>query len=364
MKQQLLKIIFIGFTLCYVQSISAVEVVLSCSPKAGGTITSSGYKYTAHPNSGYKFAYWKNGSNTYTANPVDLTSTLSLLDAMEYYVGSFSLTAYFTKVTTYTITWKNYDGSTLKTTQVEQGKTPSYTGSTPTRPATAQYAYVFKGWTPSVTAATANKTYTATYTALQKYTITFNANGGVIPANGNMGNTPSGHTTTLNSDRTSGTVVVTTSKTNFQNMANDCPSRDGYTFEGWYTDPTSGEQVYSNTGVRVAGTYWDSDGKWIGTSNVTLYAHWAPNPYTISTSATNGIVEGGGTYNYGTDQQLLATPDECYEFIQWSDGNTDNPRLITVTGNATYTAEFVKIEYIITTETDNPSHGSAEVVNN
>lgn len=37
---------------------------------------------------------------------------------------------------------------------------------------------------------------------------------------------------------------------------------------------------------------------------------------------------------------LTAIPDTGYKFKQWSDGNTDNPRAITVTGNATYTAEF------------------------
>ena len=51
-----------------------------------------------------------------------------------------------------------------------------------------------------------------------------------------MGNTPSGHITTLSTDRTSGTVVVTKDKSHFQTMTNDCPSREGYTFAGWYTD--------------------------------------------------------------------------------------------------------------------------------
>ena len=69
--------------------------------------------------------------------------------------------------------------------------------------------------------------------------------------------------------------------------------------------------------------------------------------YTITTSATNGTVTGGGTYNEGTVIQLTATPNECYEFTRWSDGNTDNPRTVTVTGNATYTAEFEKISYTV-----------------
>lgn len=270
------------------------------------------------------------------------------------------------KNTSYTITWKNWDGTTLATTSVLKGATPSYTGSTPTRPSTAEYAYTFSGWTPAITAATANKTYTATYTSTPRYTITFNANGGLIPTGGNMGNTPSGHITTLSADRTSGTVVVTKDKTHFENMANDCPSREGYTFAGWYTDPTSGVQVYDNTGYRVVSTYWNSEGKWIGTSNVTLYAHWTPIPYTITVNSSNvsqGTAAGGGTYDYGTNHQITATPNECYRFVQWSDGNTENPRTITVTGDATYTAEFEQIQYTIEAQSSDAGQGSATVTN-
>lgn len=80
--------------------------------------------------------------------------------------------------------------------------------------------------------------------------------------------------------------------------------------------------------------------------------------YTITTSATNGTVTGGGTYDKNASATLTATPNECYQFTQWSDGNTDNPRTVTVTGDATYTAEFEKIKYTITTESDDPAQGS------
>ena len=51
----------------------------------------------------------------------------------------------------------------------------------------------------------------------------------------------------------------------------------------------------------------------------------------------------------GIDQYLLcgahvtavATPDEGYRFVSWSDGNTDNPRFITMTGEVNLTAQFV-----------------------
>ena len=65
----------------------------------------------------------------------------------------------------YTITFKNWDGSVLQSTQVEEGQMPQYTGATPTKPDDAQYTYTFSGWTPQIVAATADATYTATFAA-------------------------------------------------------------------------------------------------------------------------------------------------------------------------------------------------------
>lgn len=78
-----------------------------------------------------------------------------------------------------------------------------------------------------------------------------------------------------------------------------------------------------------------------------LYAgRWAPKKYVITVSeATNGNVTGAGTYDYGTTATLTATPDWGYDFVKWSDGDTSNPRTITISGNATYTAVFEKSIY-------------------
>ena len=65
--------------------------------------------------------------------------------------------------------------------------------------------------------------------------------------------------------------------------------------------------------------------------------------YTITTVAENGVVTGGGVYVEGEYVTLTATANEGYKFIQWSDGNTDNPRVVTVTSDVTYTAEFAPI---------------------
>lgn len=84
----------------------------------------------------------------------------------------------------YTVTWKNYDGTTLETdTGVSSGTTPTYNGATPTKPQDAQYTYAFSGWSPAVGAITADTTYTAQFTAtVRKYPveILYDENAGTV----------------------------------------------------------------------------------------------------------------------------------------------------------------------------------------
>ena len=57
-----------------------------------------------------------------------------------------------------------------------------------------------------------------------------------------------------------------------------------------------------------------------------------------------GEIEGAGTYMYGTECTLTAVPGVAYNFLNWSDANgvvsTDPEYTFTVTGEATYTANF------------------------
>lgn len=67
--------------------------------------------------------------------------------------------------------------------------------------------------------------------------------------------------------------------------------------------------------------------------------------YTISVSVTpsgSGTVTGGGTYAKGTTIELNAIANAGYKFSMWSDGSTDNPRNVVVTGDKTYVAQFVE----------------------
>ena len=77
--------------------------------------------------------------------------------------------------------------------------------------------------------------------------------------------------------------------------------------------------------------------------DTTYKAIFAIDQHVITASVndgTKGFVSGYGEYNYGTTIELYAVPYEGFQFNRWSDGNTENPRKIEVTQNASYTAEF------------------------
>lgn len=85
------------------------------------------------------------------------------------------VTAQYEKIIIYyTITFVNDDGTVLQASQVAEGEMPVYTGETPTKQETAEFRYFFESWTPEIVPATADATYTATYTEFKrKYQVCF-----------------------------------------------------------------------------------------------------------------------------------------------------------------------------------------------
>ena len=68
-----------------------------------------------------------------------------------------------------------------------------------------------------------------------------------------------------------------------------------------------------------------------------------PNVYSLTVIAGNGgsvNTEVNGDYTKGTQVTIIATPDENYTFLQWSDGNTNATRTITITEDSVLRAEF------------------------
>ena len=131
--------------------------------------------------------------------------------------------------------------------------------------------------------------------------------------------------------------------------------------------PTLGDYVFDNIPQTEATLYvpaesledykaanqWKYFGNILPIDNITY-------SITLTCNPEHGTVSGGGVYQVGETATLTATPKDGYEFVRWSDGNTANPRTLTVTADLTLTAEFAKINiptYTVTL-TCNPEHGT------
>jgi uncharacterized repeat protein (TIGR02543 family) len=265
----------------------------------------------------YTFQGWytaANGGGTKVGSSLTL-ETPSVTGAATYY-------AYVTRaVNRYTFTFNANGGNTPSSSSISKNYGEAI-GTLPTcsRAADNTYTYAFAGWfdtsatsggtqLTTTTKVTSNKTWYARWTATYKnYTVTWNGNGG----------TPSKSSSSFHYNDALGTLPTAT--------------RTGYTFKGWSTSASGSVNVSTTTKV---------------TGNVTYYAVWQINSYTLTvTAGTGGTVSGGGTYNYGATATLKATPSAGYHFVKWSDGNTNANRTVTVTGNATYTAIFEQDPYL------------------
>ena len=114
-------------------------------------------------------------------------------------------------IPTYTVTWKNHDGTVLETdTGVVHGTTPTYNGATPQKAEDENFTYTFNGWSPALETVTGDVEYVAQFTAVSKrvdptYTVTIPAtvNEGEnfkVSATGVVLNTDQTLTVTLQSD--------------------------------------------------------------------------------------------------------------------------------------------------------------------
>ena len=114
------------------------------------------------------------------AGPTNVYPTKPALDDIEFVFNGWTptvvaatadavYTATFTeKPITYTIIWKNSDGSELETDEnVGLNVVPQYNGATPVRPEDGEN-YTFAGWESTVVAATENAEYVAKYIAKDK----------------------------------------------------------------------------------------------------------------------------------------------------------------------------------------------------
>ena len=196
------------------------------------------------------------------------------------------------------------------------------------------YPYVFDYWSVrSQTTSSANplqytldgsnSTIVDVYWKSTPYVVSFNANGGSV----------SPTTKNVYYGWTYGTLPV--------------PTRQGYGFDGWYTAATGGTQVTSSTSVPYSST-----------GNITLYAHWTANTYTIvfNASTNGGTPDSTGTRTYGSTFGDMPTPSKVnYNFSGWYTAATGGTKITSSStvpysssGTITLYAQFTQITYTVT----------------
>jgi uncharacterized repeat protein (TIGR02543 family) len=109
------------------------------------------------------------------------------------------------------------------------------------------------------------------------------------------------------------------------------PTKTGYTFAGWNTLANGSGTAFTSSTPVVA--------------SITVYAQWTINSYTLTyTAGANGTITGTTPQiiSYGgSGITVTAVANTGYHFVNWSDGQTANPRTDTnVTANISVTATF------------------------
>ena len=109
-------------------------------------------------------------------------------------------------------------------------------------------------------------------------------------------------------------------------------------------------------------TCWIVEGVETLEGDTSVTAFFAINTYVItvvSNDSTLGTVQGGGEYNYLSQVTISATASAHSHIVQWDDGNTTNPRLLTLTRDTTFSAIFESDpQYQITVNSNDTAMGS------
>ena len=122
-------------------------------------------------------------------------------------------------------------------------------------------------------------------------------------------------------------------------------ANEGYSFLTWSDGNTENPRTVTVT----------SD-----TAFMAIFAEAVSTP-TI-TVMVNDATMGSATYTLdGNTAVLTATANEGYEFTAWNDGNTENPRTVTITSDTVFTAIFTETETAptITVTVNDATMGSA-----
>ena len=147
-------------------------------------------------------------------------------------------------------------------------------------------------------------TVTANFVALPQYTITATVNDAAMGTVEGAGKYYEGETVTLKAT-----------------------ANTGHEFVDWNNGATEATLTF------------------VATKDSAVVANFKKLSYTVALATNDeakGTVAGAGTYEYGAEVEITATPTAGYELLYWSDRSTDNPRTITVDGNKALSAYFIK----------------------
>ena len=259
----------------------------------------------ATANYGYHFDHWSNGN---IANPDTL-----------YLVGDSTVTAIFV-ANQYVLTVQSIDDSLGSVTG---SGTYEYLDSR-TISATANYGYHFSMWSDGDT----TNPRVITLTQDTAFTALFDKNTYGI--------------TVLSTDTVKGYADGTGILEYLDTVTLTATANYGYHFTQWSDGNTDNPRM-----VQV-------------TRDSVFTAQFDYNQYSIALTVDttiHGTVNGAGNYNYLSQRTLTAIPNYGYHFTQWNDGDTNNPRVITLTQDTAFTALFDKNQYLVTLSVNDTALG-------
>lgn len=257
---------------------------------------------------------------------------------------------------TYTITFIDYDGHTLQSSEVYANALPEYDESNgiPSKPSVANSGVAFEwdgGWTPEIVAADGDAIYSPTFRQV------------AVPFNIRFfsGNTQLGATQSVNYGNMPTIPDMSSLIAAYQS---ENPLPEGQRYEAAWTPQIA--VAVKNQDYYLNG-YVIRNGKcsfnMVAGDNGNVQIDYTVNAQATSEQTTSINRSISVALDYGTNVTISALPEEHYRFVRWSDGNTNAVRadyLITAT---TLTAEFAPEQIAITWDLDNGKADDVTMVN-
>ena len=142
------------------------------------------------------------------------------------------------------------------------------------------------------------------------------------------------------------------------------PTRVGYTFMGYYDSITGGTKYYNAD--MTSTVIWDS------TEDITLYARWSANTYTITFDKQGGSGTSSATVTYDASLPVVAKPTKTgYTFLgyydaitggtQYYDADMDSTMTWSLDEDITLYAQWQANQYVVTFNTNQGSGAQSAV---